>query len=612
MIKLARGPEDLSGSGKSLLRTLTSHGLFTGVLLSATFLASQLASAGQTLDVSIQGSPYQLNLEATKSTATLETSARHFRGKVTGEDGSWAVVSKLNGSWQGVVSLTGELYTINRPVNQLASLSVQDSENRLLHKSSAPEVETELMTDFAGKTCGLKHRESSNRSFSEQPFGQLSNSRTSRLSYSTLCDSKVDNICLLPKLEIVADQSFQNKVNQSGNNSDDQIQLLINIVEEYYRRDFSIAFRTINVELLNNRVFTASNNADTLIADVRNKREGGQLSFEKDPYSIMHLLTGREFDDSTLGVATVRSTCYRHSATGINELQTFTNNTPNIAKTALIVAHEIGHNMGSEHDGDRGAGGNDCSSSEYIMGSTLNPQAAGFSSCSSDYVRSHISRIGDPESCLSFPVDVSLNKTTESAITVEADTPFTLRYNLTTENGFVALPDVQVRGTITAGSGRLLSARLAGTECNVDDNGQNYTCELTEPPATTLLEVEAQLSEAGVQGSTKISSEALIKTGNNLVDLNTSNNTLTTNFTSGSTNTPLPPEPVPVPLPTPKPKPTPETNKPESGAVPSKPEPETTPASSGGGGGGGGSQGPFGLLLIAVMALSHYKRRLSN
>ena len=80
------------------------------------------------------------------------------------------------------------------------------------------------------------------------------------------------------------------------------------------------------------------------------------------------LLSGLDFDGSTVGLAPVSGACSNPRDVGAIIQATFT---PPYVST--IVAHEIGHTLGMQHDGT----GNSCPTSGYIM------QAVGCSSCGS-------------------------------------------------------------------------------------------------------------------------------------------------------------------------------------------------------------------------------------
>lgn len=90
-----------------------------------------------------------------------------------------------------------------------------------------------------------------------------------------------------------------------------------------------------------------------------------------------HLFSGYKFQGSVLGYAGVGSMCTVAQSGGINQM------TNADAFNGVIGAHELGHNLGMQHDSN----GNTCPSSGYIMNAVVNsvtPPTA-FSSCSLNY-----------------------------------------------------------------------------------------------------------------------------------------------------------------------------------------------------------------------------------
>jgi hypothetical protein len=111
---------------------------------------------------------------------------------------------------------------------------------------------------------------------------------------------------------------------------------------------------------------------------------------------VNHLLSGKNFDGDTVGLAWVRTLCRTDGFnTGINQI-TFSN-----AFGGATVAHEIGHNFDAQHDSQ----GNACPPSGFIMAALINigSPANQFSTCSLAYFNNYLQ---NPLACLNGAPDL--------------------------------------------------------------------------------------------------------------------------------------------------------------------------------------------------------------
>jgi hypothetical protein len=114
-------------------------------------------------------------------------------------------------------------------------------------------------------------------------------------------------------------------------------------------------------------------------------------------HDVGHLLSGLDFQDSLVGLAVLNVIC-TSSASGINEF------THTMAFDSALLAHEIGHNFGFQHDGDPNfALALPCANTSFIMSassSVANPATA-FSDCSVDFFEANFNA---SKTCLDDPV----------------------------------------------------------------------------------------------------------------------------------------------------------------------------------------------------------------
>jgi hypothetical protein len=107
-----------------------------------------------------------------------------------------------------------------------------------------------------------------------------------------------------------------------------------------------------------------------LLAQVRQYRGANSAQLAT---GVTHLMTGRKLDGDIVGIAYMDSVCNGNTADSLSE------GTHSTLESALIAAHEIGHNFNAPHDGESGA----CSATPqtFLMAPKIN-YSDQFSSCS--------------------------------------------------------------------------------------------------------------------------------------------------------------------------------------------------------------------------------------
>jgi len=184
---------------------------------------------------------------------------------------------------------------------------------------------------------------------------------------------------------------------------------------------------------------------------------------------LAHLMTGKNLDGTTAGIAYVGTACDAERGVSLSERSYGT------TISALIMAHELGHNFGAPHDGEAGA----CSA--VTGGFIMAPSVTGFvtfSQCSVDVMRASI----ESASCVTAPnyADVAVSPGVTS-LNGEGGVPFTLPFTVRS-TGTNAADDVSISVTLPDNAGLTIEAMSAeGGSCAVI--GSVASCDFGTVPA---------------------------------------------------------------------------------------------------------------------------------
>ena len=277
---------------------------------------------------------------------------------------------------------------------------------------------------------------------------------------------------------------------------------------------------------------------------------------------VTHLVTGRDLDGSTVGIAFIGSICLARFGASISQgVSTL---------TSLVAAHEIGHNFGAPHDGeaaDPGEPVNPCASTPrtFLMAPQLNGSDQ-FSQCSLAQIEPQVRAA----SCI-LPVattaDVAL-ATDAGTLSATSGQPFALAASVSSR-GPADATSVQLTFALPSGLSAIDGAASNGGSCATQAGGIACTWPILGAGVTSAVTVNLRADAAGSYTVTAALSAAQDASGGNDV--------LSYQVTATA------PAPTPPPIAPPAP-------------------------STGGGGGGGGSTGGITLtLLVALLALRRHR-----
>jgi len=275
---------------------------------------------------------------------------------------------------------------------------------------------------------------------------------------------------------------------------------------------------------------------------------------------LTHLVTGRDLDGSTVGIAFIGSLCLTRFGASISQGVS----TP----TSLVTAHEIGHNFGAPHDGetaDPGEPANPCETTPrtFLMAPQLNGSDQ-FSQCSLTQIEPRVRAA----TCI-LPVvttaDVAL-AAGSSAISVTSGQAFALAASVSSR-GPAEATSVQLDFALPSGLSAIDGTASNGGACASQAGGIACTWPVLGANVTSAVSVNLRADAAGSYTVAAALSAAQ--------DASSGNDALSFQVTATA------PAPIPPPAPPPAPPPTPSTN----------------------GGGGGATGGGALSLLLALLAI---------
>jgi len=283
--------------------------------------------------------------------------ARYFTGLVDGDSDSWLRLSWLQGAWEGIVHTDGVTWLLDRrDLLQGLLLQPQRSQStQIVYR--AEDLRFLQPIDDHGVTVPGRSVSGSDSISGAEVLAQLSQQFGADFE-------------ALP-FTAVADTQF---INTHGSNSSAVIVSRMNLVDGIYSNQVGVGIQLEVLELLDNNDVMISTDAETLLNEFRffmsAAGAGGSISHP----GLAHLMTGKNLDGNTVGIAWLGVLCSQNIGFGVNQ------NLSNGTTSMLIIAHEMGHNFGAPHDRQSGS---DCQNSN--IAGIMNPSINGsqqFSTCS--------------------------------------------------------------------------------------------------------------------------------------------------------------------------------------------------------------------------------------
>jgi len=235
--------------------------------------------------------------------------------------------------------------------------------------SVAAALETTRNEELGEMACDLNHEQAAHSEHAHREHAVSSQNSVRSADVGTRA---------LRVLEIATEADFE-YFSRYGSSSNSRIASLINAADTIYQRDLNVDLQitTQHTVTTSSQPYTATASGSLLTQFVNYTNTNSQLG-DADVY---HLFSGKDFDSSVIGTAYLSVVCSVPSLSyGINQ------DIGNL--TYLVFAHELGHNLGGNHD---------TSGSVSIMGPSLSSSSTGFSAFSIGEISEYVNDYG---SCL--------------------------------------------------------------------------------------------------------------------------------------------------------------------------------------------------------------------
>jgi hypothetical protein len=258
------------------------------------------------------------------------------------------------------------------------------------------------------------------------------------------------------EISLISDASFQG---QYGSNSADLLLARHNVADGVYAEQVQLLVVPSDVRAApaSPDPFT-STDANTLLGQLSTFRQNNNTV---KALGLAHLVTGRQLDGTTIGIARINGVCSVSDGVSLSEASSL------IALDGLVMAHELGHNFGAVHDG---SGACAATPQTFLMAPQINSSST-FSQCSLNTMLPVIraancikpADYGDVSLPAAGPILIA---ETESPLTV----PFVVSSSGTQTARNVAL-DVNIPLDVTvSGFGGAACSRVGGTlHCMLGD-----------------------------------------------------------------------------------------------------------------------------------------------
>jgi len=411
-----------------------------------------------------------------------------LRGELEGQPGSWVRLTRTRTGWHGMISDGQELYAIE-PAAEIAGAVVQP----LVDTSASTPVMYRLkdaLLPVGPAYCEILNVDGTPYQGSDPSASAAAQGRiTAKMLFNSIVR---DTVSAAPSLEltvgVIADYEFYQRYSSDPEGT---IISRMDIVDGIWSSQVGVKISLAPLTVLTtaDEPFTKTVPAD-LLSQVRTYRSSHPAQKQT---GVTHLMTGRDLDGDTVGISYMGSVCDSQYADSVSE------GAHSTLMSALIAAHELGHNFNAPHDGEAGA----CSTTPqtFLMAPKVNFSDQ-FSSCSLEQINAWIKTAQCLTPYEAPDVAVELPVTSIGAV---ANSAFTLSF-VAHAVGDDTSNDVTAHAALPTNL-TVQSAVAAGGTCTIDGSaaaGASVTCSLGKlmPQETRRIDLTVASGTTGSSTAT--------------------------------------------------------------------------------------------------------------
>lgn len=463
------------------LHILIIFSLITGI--------SQAAPDLDNLSITVDGIDYTIELNkssfaeriavsasaATKKDTTVEL----YQGTAPEVPGSWVAASYHDGEWQGLASLYDKLYELKGAGLSGSTLSFLEGSSSV----SMQATEMEMTGDFdMANMCAMPH------AFNEATKSTLAsivpnaNAVNGGVVGQNNIAFAVGGITQAVNVVLALDQFHTAQYADSLQRA----MRILNNVDAIYRNSLGIAINNTAIQTFDTASPLPIAQPDTLDGEILlDQIFFAQANvFGNNQRTLGALLTARNFEifannvqitNGVAGIAPVSATCVVQN--GLNIAVSVNEDRASEGVASVILAHEMGHNFGANHDGPTPNPANAiCPAGANIMSPSVANGLTAFSNCSRTEVNAHIAN----GNCYKEPIDIALARFGAAPPNNLAELQEIIRQVSVNNNGSTPVTNVQIDGDIdNVLLAKFTEVNVNGQACNILDAGKTYRCTIS-------------------------------------------------------------------------------------------------------------------------------------